>query len=141
MAHVDALSRSFGVLVIDDNPFEWNLMVLQNRDPKIKDIATRLESAEDQQYELRNGLVYKKHGANLLFLVPEQIERHVLFRYRNEMGHVGPGKMIEAIRRTYWSHILSSRNRQWYKILPEIEYAINNMVNRSTGKSPSQREA
>lgn len=102
MAHVDALSRSFGILAIDDNPFEWNLVVLQNQDPKIGSIAKKLESEEDRQYELRNGLVYKKHGANLLFLVPEQMEKHVLFRYHNEMGHVGPGKMIEAIRRTYW---------------------------------------
>lgn len=102
MAHVDALSRSFGVLVIDDNPFEWNLIVLQGQDPQIKDIARKLESREDQQYELRNGLVYKKHNANLLFLVPEQMEKHVLLRYHNEMGHVGSGKMIDAIRRTYW---------------------------------------
>jgi len=27
---------------------------------------------------------------------------------------------------------------QWYKVLPEIEYAINNTVNRSTGTTPSQ---
>jgi len=32
----------------------------------------------------------------------------------------------------------NKENRQWYRILPEIEYAINNTVNRSTGKSPSQ---
>lgn len=100
MTHIDALSRSFGVLVIEDNPFEWNLIVLQGRDSKIKDIAKRLESKENQQYELRDSLVYKKHGANLLFLVPELMEKHVLFRYHNEMGHVGSGKMIDAIRRT-----------------------------------------
>jgi len=28
--------------------------------------------------------------------------------------------------------------RQWHKVLPEVEYSINNTVNRSTGKSPSQ---
>jgi len=27
MEHVDALSRSFSILVIEDNPFKWNLMV------------------------------------------------------------------------------------------------------------------
>jgi len=30
------------------------------------------------------------------------MENHVLFRYHNEMGHMGSGKMIDAIRRTYW---------------------------------------
>lgn len=102
MAHVDALSRSFGILIVDDNPFEWNLIVMQNQDTKIKIIAQRLESKEDPVYELRNGLVYKKQGTDLLFLVPEQIEKHVLFRYHNEMGHVGAAKMVE----TYLSDVL-----------------------------------
>ncbi|KMQ83578.1 hypothetical protein RF55_19624 [Lasius niger] len=78
MAYVDALSRSFGILVIDDNLFEWNLTVLQGRDPRIRAMAQRLESEEDQQYELRSGLVYKMHGTNLLFLVHEQMEGHVV---------------------------------------------------------------
>lgn len=73
------------------------LLVLQGRNPRIKAMAQRLESEEDQQYELRNGLVYKKHGSNLLFLVPEQMEGHVLFRYHNEMGHVGSSKIIELL--------------------------------------------
>lgn len=102
MEHVDALSRSFGILAIEDNPFEWNLTISQNRDPKIREIANRLEVGEDPQYELRNGLVYKKHGGSLLFLVPGEMEKHVLFRYHNEMGHVGVNKMSEIIRRTYW---------------------------------------
>jgi len=32
----------------------------------------------------------------------------------------------------------NQKNRQWYKTLPIVEYTINNTVNRSTGKSPSQ---
>ena len=38
MQHVDTLSRAFNVLVIEDNPFEWNLSVCQNQDPKIVEI-------------------------------------------------------------------------------------------------------
>lgn len=102
MGHVDALSRLFGVLVVEDNPFEWNLMILQNKDAKIKDIANKLENAKDPQYELRNSLVYKKHSDKLLFLLPEKMEQHVLFRYHNEMGHVGASKMLDNIRNTYW---------------------------------------
>lgn len=88
--------------MVEHNPFEWNLIVLQGSDPTIKEIALKLESTEDSQYELRNGLVYKKHEERLLFLVPERMENHVLFRYHNEMGHMRSGKMIDAIRRTYW---------------------------------------
>lgn len=102
MAHVDALIRSFGVLVIEDNPFEWNLTIMQSKDSKIKEIACKLETMEDPQYELRNGLIYKKHDEKLLFLVPKQMEKHVLFRYHNETSHIGVGKMEGIIRRTYW---------------------------------------
>lgn len=102
MTHVDALSRSFGILVVEDNPFEWNLSICQSQDPKISAIASRLEKVNDPQYELRNGIVYKKQGGDLLFFVPERMESHVLFRYHNEMGHLAIGKTTEAIRRTYW---------------------------------------
>jgi len=102
MKHVDALSRSFGILVVEDNPFEWNLMIVQSKDPKIKNIAEKLEKSNDPRYELREGLVYKKQGDQLLFVVPEKMESHVLYWYHNEMGHCGLGKMLEALRRTYW---------------------------------------
>lgn len=29
------------------------------------------------------------------------MENYVLFRYHNEMGHIGINKMLEAIRRTH----------------------------------------
>jgi len=102
MRHVDALSRSFAILVVEDNPFEWNLTISQQRDPFIKEIAQRLEKSNDPQYEMRNGLVYKKKENELLFVVPAKMEKNVLFHYHNEMGHVGAEKMIESIRRTYW---------------------------------------
>lgn len=102
MRHVDALSRSFEILVVDDNPFEWNLTICQNRDSSIRQISKKLEKSNDPQFKLRNELVYKKHGGNLLFLVPEQMESHVLFHYHNKKGHVGIDKMIDVIRRTYW---------------------------------------
>lgn len=88
MGHVDSLSRSFGILVVEDNPFEWNLTICQNRDPKIREIIQKLEASEDPQFELRDGLVYKKHGDNSLFVVPELLEIHVLFHYHNEMGQI-----------------------------------------------------
>lgn len=102
MGHTDALSRSFGVLVIDDNPFEWNLTIFQSQEPAIKKIAAKLEVSPNPRYELRDGLIYRKHSSKLLFLVPEGMESHILFHYYNEMGHIGVGKMTELIRNTYW---------------------------------------
>lgn len=101
MGHVDALSRTFGILTIEDNSFEWNLVVSQSRDPVIKKIIVKLETSQDPNYELRNGLIYKEHGSKLLFLVPVEMEKHVLFHYHNEMGHIGASKMIESIK-NYW---------------------------------------
>lgn len=78
--------------------------MIQNRGPKIHEIANHLEVKEDSQYELRNELVYKKQGNKLSFLVHEKMEEHVLFRYHNEMSHVVNkivNKMTEIIWRTY----------------------------------------
>lgn len=77
-------------------------MILQQKDPNIKDLMDRLEGNENPRYELQNGLVYKKQGGQLLFVVPEGMEQNVLFRYHNEMGHIGTNKMIEVLKRTYW---------------------------------------
>jgi len=57
MKHMDALTRSFAILV-ENNSF--NGTISQQRDPFIKEIAQRLEKTNDPQYEMRNGLVYKK---------------------------------------------------------------------------------
>lgn len=109
MGHVDALSQSFGILVVEDNPFEWNLTISQSRDPVIKKILTKLETSQDPYYELRNGLVYKKHGSRLLFFVPAEMENHVLFHYHNEMGHIGTNKMIELIKDNYWFPLIREK--------------------------------
>jgi len=54
MKHIDALSRSFGILAIEDNPFEWNLMVLQTKDPNIKRLINKLENKtiHNMSYEM-----------------------------------------------------------------------------------------
>ena len=62
-------------------------MVLQCRDSKIKDIAQRLESAENPLDELRHDLVYKKHGIrSFIFGTYGEAWYKVLFRYYNEIG-------------------------------------------------------
>lgn len=68
MRHVDALSRTIGI--IEENPFEWNVTICQGQDPKIIEISSKLEKSEDKFYEIRNGLVYRKYGNRLLFYVP-----------------------------------------------------------------------
>jgi len=74
MSHVDALSRTNGILVIEDNTFEFNLSVCQAQDNKIEKLKSRLEKEQDGLFEMRNGLVYRKAGDRLLFYVPSAME-------------------------------------------------------------------
>jgi len=71
MRHADALSRCHNILLIEENTFERNLSIVQDRDKEINKIRDQLENTEDKHYELRNGLVYRKHKGKLLFYVPK----------------------------------------------------------------------
>lgn len=75
-------------LMHKDNSFEGNLALAQRKDPKIVELCKNLESREDKYFELRNGIVYKKEDDLLLFYVPQDMEKSVLFRYHDNMGHI-----------------------------------------------------
>lgn len=102
MQHVDALSRVTSIMVIDDNPLEFNLSVCQNEDLVIKELRANLEKTEDKYYEMRNGLVYRKDKNNLLFYVPTAMENIILRKYHDEMGHLGVEKTVSTIMYNYW---------------------------------------
>lgn len=102
MKHVDALSRSFSICIVEDNPFEYNLSVCQSQDEKIKELCKELEQNESPLFEMRNGLIYRKRKDHLLFYVPRNMEKNVLFRYHDLMGHLGSDKTMEVISRNYW---------------------------------------
>lgn len=102
MQHVDALSRVTSIMVIEDNPLEFNLSVCQNEDPIIKDLRINLEKSEDKYYEMRNGLVYRKNKNDLLFYVPTVMEDIIICKYHEEMGHLGIEKTVFTIMHNYW---------------------------------------
>jgi len=103
MQHVDALSRCINVLVVETNTFEENLIICQSKDKKIKEIKVLLEKSEHRLYEMRNGVVYrKKQDGSLLFYVPSDMESHVLFKYHDEMGHMGIDKVVDLVSKSYW---------------------------------------
>lgn len=102
MKHVDALSRSCSVLVIEDNSFEFNLSICQNKDPKINLIRNDLEKQENSMYEMRNGVVFRKKNDKLMFYVPENMEHSVIYKYHDEMGHMATEKIYGTIAQNYW---------------------------------------
>jgi len=97
-----ALSRATNILVIEDNSLELQLALSQNCDPKIRELREKLEKTEAKQYEVRNGLVYRKKSNELRFYVPEKMEGHVPRKYHDKLGHFGPEKTCAAIDKTYW---------------------------------------
>lgn len=103
MIHVDALSRCQDIMIIETNTFEENLVICQNRDPNIRKLKETLQTTEHKHYEMRNGVLYKKLSKNrVLFYVPLDMESHVLYKFHDEMGHVGINKVTDLIEKHYW---------------------------------------
>jgi len=51
---------------------------------------------------MRNGLVYRKRQGQILFYVPSVLESNIIYKYHNEMSHVGVEKTIRNILNSYW---------------------------------------
>jgi len=100
MTHVDALSRQ--IFVVEDNSFDRNLALCQSDDPKIAKIQAELQRSENKLFEMRNGLVYRKRQGQILFYVPSMLESNIIYKYHNEMSHVGVEKTVRNILNSYW---------------------------------------
>lgn len=73
MKHVDCLSRNVNILMLEENTFERNLAIAQERDPEEKNIKEK----------------------NIK-------ESNVIKCYHDDVGHVGIDKTCELITRSYW---------------------------------------
>lgn len=103
MIHVDALSRCHTVLVLEGSTFERALSICQNRDTEILKIREKLEKEEVKQYELRDGLVYRKDkNQKLFFYVPRTMETNIIRTCHDDIGHVGVDKVVHNISKVYW---------------------------------------
>jgi len=103
MSHVDALSRLPGdILVVEDNSLELNLALSQGQDKKLSELKRILQSSDDSQFEMRNGIIFKKYNNTLLFYVPQRMEFQVLHKYHDGMGHFGIEKTFDNVIKSYW---------------------------------------
>lgn len=109
MTHVDGLSRCNFVGIIEDNSFETNLKIAQNLDENIVELKESLEKSEHKFFEMRNDVVYRKSGDKLLFYVPMEMEKSILFKYHDELGHMGIEKVFEILSKSYWFPHLRSK--------------------------------
>lgn len=120
MQHVDALSRcNNNIMIVEPNSFETNLIICQTKDKKLQEIRKTLEEKEHKLFEMQNGVIFRKtNDGRLLFYVPDRMEEHVLYKYHDELGHVGRDKMLDAINKTYWFPNLKK------KVLEHIENCL-----------------
>jgi len=100
MTHVDALSRQ--IFVVQNNSFDRNLALCQSDDPIIAKIQAELQRSENKLFEMRNGLVYKKRQGQILFYVLSALESNIIYKYHNQMSHVGIEKTVRNILNSYW---------------------------------------
>jgi len=83
MAHGDALSRQ--IYFIESLPLERELEFKQLQDIRLKEIASDLEYGENNRsnnFELIEGLIYKKSPDRLKFAVPETMINNISSRAR-----------------------------------------------------------
>lgn len=100
MAHVDALSRC--AAYVNALPLEHELEMRQLADPEIIPISQRLELEDDPKFSLVNGLLYRKDGETLKFVVPTSMIATLLRAHHDEMGHCGFEKTIKGVSANYW---------------------------------------
>lgn len=83
---------------------------------------------------MRNGIVYQKKNKQILFFVPRAMKQDLLHKYHNDFGHFGADKTLALLQETYWFPNMVFQTGFPHK-LNEIEFAINNTVNRAKGET------
>lgn len=105
MRHVDALSRVEVCLIEEDEGTtltENVIYVNQLRDGKIQKLKVRVENGQLKDYEVREGIMYKREGARLLLVVPESMVESIIHKFHNNMGHFGVDKTVDVIRKSFY---------------------------------------
>jgi len=115
MQHVDALSRCRHILVLEGCTFNQTLAIRQSTDPEIKNLIKTLEKSEHPLFEMRNGLVYRKHGDRLLFYVPAGMYDQIIRTCHDDMCHIGVNRTIESIKQVYWFPKLTEHVKRYIK--------------------------
>lgn len=95
MRHVDALNRMHNIMILEEDTFEKNLSIAQNLNLDIQKITNNLLITESKDFELQNGLVYKKMKGKILFYVPKLMEDKVIYHCHDRIGQVDVDKTAE----------------------------------------------
>ena len=111
MGHVDALSRiEANVGAISELDIDFQLRVAQSRDPEICRLRSHLETADSDEYELTDEIVYQisPSGKRRLY-VPKEMINSVIRWTREKIGHLGVDKCCWEIKKHYWFPLMKTR--------------------------------
>lgn len=100
MTHVDALSRI--ISLVEPIPMEKQLEINQLSDTHLLSIAEQLQNQSNDNYELRDGLIFKKNGEKSYFVVPDSMVNNVIRAHHDDLAHCGAEKTINSIKTNYW---------------------------------------
>jgi len=65
-------------------------------------MRTNLSLKVTRNFTLVDGLVYRKDGENLKFVIPDGMINRVLRAYHDDMAHCGSEKTYQGIATSYW---------------------------------------
>lgn len=101
MKHVDALSRA-AIMTVITNDILLRIKKAQNDDPEVQSlIKDSPECYDNNDYTMRNGLLYKFKNGDELLVVPESMQTEVI-RTAHERGHFATRRTEENIKRDYY---------------------------------------
>lgn len=82
---------------------EHRLIAAQSTGPQLSERSAILENLRDPQFELVNGVLYRRNRRNhLCLVVPANLVDNITRMTHETIGHRGIGKTVEAIQRNYW---------------------------------------
>ena len=116
MPHVDALSRCFAIE--DVYNVDFNIQVAQNRDVLITDLRDKLEFGPVDNFELKDGLVFKNDGSCFQLYVPSEMENNIIRLIHEKIGHMGVDKTVNQIKNNYF--------------FPKLRQKVNNYIKNCT---------
>lgn len=111
MTHVDALSRI--VSYVEAMPLEKELQYRQLQDIQIKALSEKLEKEEDKNFQLIDGLVFRKGEDKPRFVIPDGMIINTIRTYHDDLAHCGFEKTIKGIQANYWFKHMNKKVREY----------------------------
>lgn len=104
MGHVDALSRCHPVVAtVSTEEIDLHLQATPSRDAVISELCRRLEKEPVENFELCNGLVYRKlSDTRSALYVPSEMEDNVIRLVHEKVCHLSVDMCYDQIRLHYW---------------------------------------